>query len=75
MRDGRYKGAKQGPVSIRCDLCQITCGDSEDFIIHCKKDQTHKELELKFTDETFDFLFKARPPVQVKEPFMPRMKQ
>jgi hypothetical protein len=25
--------------------------------MHCKKDATHRELEMKFTDETYDFLF------------------
>ena len=76
MRDGRFKGNKSVPsVQVRCELCQIVCGDSEDFIIHCKKDPTHRELETKFTDETFDFLFKAKESVQTKELIMPKMKQ
>ena len=77
MRDGRFKGNKTVPpsVQIRCDLCQIVCGEPEDYIIHCKKDPTHRELEIKFTDETFDFLFKPREPVQTKELVVPKMKQ
>jgi hypothetical protein len=43
--------------TVRCELCKVTCGDPDDFILHCKKDRVHHELELKFTDETFDFLF------------------
>lgn len=54
-------------TSVRCELCKVTCGDPDDFIMHCKKDQTHKELEKKFTDETFDFLFQAFADVPSQE--------
>ena len=38
-------------------MCGVTCTDSDALIEHCKTDPNHKALELKFTDETFDFLF------------------
>jgi len=44
-------------ASVRCELCKITCTDQDDFIVHCSKDRVHHELQVKFTDETFDFLF------------------
>ena len=53
--------------TVRCELCKVTCGDPDDFIMHCKKDPTHRELEAKFTDETFDFLFQAQSDQQLKE--------
>lgn len=62
-------------MKVICELCKITCGDPDDFIIHCKKDPTHRELEIKFTDETFDFLFKATDAVQTKEFVIPKVKQ
>ena len=40
-----------------CELCNVKCYDPEEFIIHCHKDEIHKALEKKFTDETYDFLF------------------
>ena len=46
-----------GPV-VTCDLCKVKCGDPEEFIFHCYKDELHKNLQEKFTDETYDFLFK-----------------
>jgi hypothetical protein len=59
MQKRGYKKDVKGSFNklMRCDLCQVDCGDPDDFIMHCKKDVTHRELEQKFTDETFDFLF------------------
>ena len=48
---------ENGPV-ITCDLCNVKCGDPEEFIFHCYKDDLHKKIQEKFTDETYDFLFK-----------------
>jgi len=28
--------------------------------VHCKKDPDHLKLQTKFSDETFDFLFKEQ---------------
>ena len=42
---------------VRCELCRVTLSDPEEFIAHCRKDPIHIELQTKFTDETYDFLF------------------
>lgn len=44
-------------ASMKCELCNVELEDAEDFILHCTKDEQHKELQTKFTDETYDFLF------------------
>ena len=49
--------AVKGPP-IQCDLCKVKLPDTEEFILHCRKNPIHLELQTKFTDETFDFLFK-----------------
>ena len=47
---------------MKCELCKIICEDQDAFITHCSKDSVHLDLQLKFTDETFDFLFQEQIP-------------
>jgi hypothetical protein len=48
---------KSNPNEVICELCQTSCSDPEEFIMHCRKDEIHLKLQAKFTDETYDFLF------------------
>ena len=61
-KDTNRGGRKQALVDsalekITCELCKIDCGDADEFILHCNKDQTHKELVLQFSDESYDQIF------------------
>ena len=57
---------------ITCELCQVKCGDPEEFIFHCRKDDLHLQLQEKFTDETYDFLFQEN---LFGKPELPEVKQ
>ena len=48
-----------------CELCNDSFSDPEKYRIHCQKNREHIELERKFTDETYDFLFKEQLDSQV----------
>ena len=72
MIDTRPPQSSNGPIVV-CELCKVKCGDPEEFIFHCHKDDLHKKLQEKFTDETYDFLFKedifgATKPEQIDQP-------
>lgn len=47
------------PVSdpVVCELCNFECIDSDEFVLHCKKDPNHVQLQRQFLDESYDQIF------------------
>lgn len=43
--------------AVTCELCNVVCSDSDEFILHCRKAKTHLNLVQQFSDEAYDLLF------------------
>lgn len=59
-------GNKAAEKRQHCELCNKWLDDPDSFTAHCRRNETHLELKKKFTDETFDFLFKNDPLLELK---------
>lgn len=47
----------QDEPSVYCELCNKNFDDSSEFILHCEKDKSHKDLVNQFNDEVYDSIF------------------
>lgn len=47
----------QEEPNVFCELCNKNFQEASEFILHCEKDKSHKDLVNQFTDEVYDSIF------------------